>query len=608
MTVAFSESLQDALKKASGKANLVIGKDSVVRRQSQTSGLQLARAAALTGLDGKTTQTGLFIVPAKDAALSIADIKGYRIILGAEDCDERNLAAQNLIVESGLPKLHKPETCSACSDGALKILELHNEGKKAATIISSYAKPLLEGCGTVKKGDLRVIGETDPVPFVVAFVNEKLPVATREAIAAALLDVGRDKDRRKALETKHGFVRAARGKKKLKSNNATALDWPGWRGRARDGRVAWLPASLAAKPTILWRASLREPGMGGVAATSDSVFVSDRELNDTADVFRCLNAQDGKERWSVVTPAPGHLDFGNSPRATPLVEGELVYLAGAFGGLQCVKRSNGELVWELDLRAEFNPDAELPWGMCASPLIVDGKLIVNPGAKDASLVALDPKTGAVIWKSPGAPAAYGSFLGGRFGGRLQVVGHDAESLGGWDATTGKRLWRIAPRNPKEFGVPTPIAIGEQLLISSENEGTRLYKFDDQGRIDPRPLAINPDLAPDCHTPVAVGRRVFGVWNDLYCLDLSKGLATAWRGDDSVFATYTSLVASPNRVLAITLDGQALLIDATADRFRIVGRQQLFTDDHGVYSHPALVGNCLYVRGSREMLCVNLGGR
>jgi ABC-type phosphate/phosphonate transport system substrate-binding protein len=207
VTVAFSESLNVALeKKTGGKADLVIGKDSVVRRQAKKARLPLAHIAALTGLDGKTTQTGLFIVPAKDSALSIADLKGYRIILGAEDCDEKHLAAQNLIVQSGLPRLHKAETCSACSDGATKILDLYKEGTKSATIISSYAKPLLEGCGTVKKGDLRVIGETDPVPFVAAFVNEDLPSATREALASALAEVGRDKALCKALETKAGFV------------------------------------------------------------------------------------------------------------------------------------------------------------------------------------------------------------------------------------------------------------------------------------------------------------------------------------------------------------------------------------------------------------------
>jgi ABC-type phosphate/phosphonate transport system substrate-binding protein len=205
--VVFSETVRDALdKKTNGKADLIIGKDSVVRRQTKRAGIGVVQLAALTGLDGKTTQTGLWVVPAKDPAISLSDLKGYRIFLGAEDCDEKNLAAQNLMVEMGLPKIKKPETCSACSDGATRILALFKEGTKSATVISSYAKPLLEGCGTIKKGDLRIIGETESVPFVAAFVNDKLPPSTRDAIQAALFEVGQHPQLLKALETKSGFV------------------------------------------------------------------------------------------------------------------------------------------------------------------------------------------------------------------------------------------------------------------------------------------------------------------------------------------------------------------------------------------------------------------
>ena len=45
---------------------------------------------------------------------------------------------------------------------------------RGAAVISSYAAPLLEGCGTIKKGDLRVVGETEPVPFVAAFATNLL--------------------------------------------------------------------------------------------------------------------------------------------------------------------------------------------------------------------------------------------------------------------------------------------------------------------------------------------------------------------------------------------------------------------------------------------------
>jgi outer membrane protein assembly factor BamB len=343
-----------------------------------------------------------------------------------------------------------------------------------------------------------------------------------------------------------------------------------------------------------------------LAATRGQVIVSDRELNDTADAFRCLDANSGAELWSVIIPAAGHLDFGNSPRATPLIDGEFVYLASAFGEIQCVKRSKGEVVWDVDLHADFKPETELPWGMCASPLIVEGNLIVNPGAKDASLAALNAKTGAVVWKSPGAGAAYGSFLAGRFGGRLQIIGHDAASLGGWDAKTGKRIWRLAHRGSKEFGVSTPVAVGDRLLVASENDGTRLFRFSNDGKIDPHPIATNEDLAPDSHTPVVVGQRVFGVWSDLFCLDHTKGLSAVWRGEDKAFGQYASILASPDRVLVVGLNGELVLLSATDSKLRILGRSQIFADDHGVYSHPALVGNHLYIRGSTEIVCVDLG--
>jgi ABC-type phosphate/phosphonate transport system substrate-binding protein len=205
--VHFAESLTNALqKKTGGRADIVIGKHSVVQSDAKANGLEFAPLASLSGKDGKTTQTGLFVVATADPAVTVADLKGYRILFGTEDCDEKFGAAMALLKDCEIVISKKPETCAACSDGATKIIDLHKEGVKAATVISSYAQPLLEGCGTIKKGDLRVIGETDAVPFVVAFANAKLPVPEREALQKALQSIGKNADLCTALETKHGFV------------------------------------------------------------------------------------------------------------------------------------------------------------------------------------------------------------------------------------------------------------------------------------------------------------------------------------------------------------------------------------------------------------------
>ncbi|HEX3150548.1 MAG TPA: PhnD/SsuA/transferrin family substrate-binding protein [Gemmataceae bacterium] len=205
--VHYSETLAGSLlKKTDGKADVIIGKDSVIRAEAKLNKLEVTHVAALTGKDGSTTQKGLIVVPKDDPAKTVEDLKGYKIVFGPSTADEKYSAAMALLKDLGVPIPAKLETCSACSDGATTVLELHKNGEKAATVISSYAQPLLEGCGTIKKGDLRVVGETDPVPFVAAFVTGRLSGVDRDAVKAALLEIGKDKDLCVALETKDGFV------------------------------------------------------------------------------------------------------------------------------------------------------------------------------------------------------------------------------------------------------------------------------------------------------------------------------------------------------------------------------------------------------------------
>ena len=135
------------------------------------------------------------------------------MIFGDVSADEKHAAALALFKDLGVKTPDKPDTCLACTDGATKVVDAGKAGQKVATVISSYAQPLLEGCGTIQKGDLRVVGETDPVPFIVAFANDKLPEATRTEVQKALLGIGSEKDLLSALETKNGFVELPAKKK-----------------------------------------------------------------------------------------------------------------------------------------------------------------------------------------------------------------------------------------------------------------------------------------------------------------------------------------------------------------------------------------------------------
>lgn len=204
--VVFSGSLKLALKgEAEGRADLIIGKNSVVRSDARDQKFKVTELAHLTDKTGSTKQHGLIVVASGDPAKNVSDLRGYDIIFGPADSAEKHSAAFALLKASKVAVPEKFEISEACSDGAAKVVELGPSGKTAA-VISSYAAPLLEGCGTVKKGDLRVLGRTKDVPFVSAFATDSVSKEQREAVAKALLEVVTEPELCIALESLIGFV------------------------------------------------------------------------------------------------------------------------------------------------------------------------------------------------------------------------------------------------------------------------------------------------------------------------------------------------------------------------------------------------------------------
>ncbi len=577
--------------------DLILGKTSEVVADAGRAGVAIRLLAALSDPEGEVTQTGLFVVRDGDPARSIEDLQGRRILFGPAASDEKHAAALATLEAFDVAVPKELAISGGCSTAALAVVE----GDADAAVVSSYAMPLLEGCGTIDRGALRIIGRTDPVPFIGAFVSAAADAPLQEAIARALAGVRNDPHLLAAMESKRGFLCLA----VPVDAEGRPRSWPDWRGSGRNGASPSVPKTLPAQKRLLWSHTMTGPGMSGLAVAGQRVVVADKSLDDRNDIFRCLDADTGRQQWKLSYPAPGEMDFTNSPRANPVISDGHVYLLGAYGHLHCVALATGRVAWRKNLATDFG--GEVPnWGFCSTPLVVDDKLIVNPGAPRASLVALDRGTGRVVWKSPGDRPGYAALILATLGGVRQIVGYDAVSLGGWDPASGKRLWRLVPKWDGDFNVPTPLAVDGKLLVSTENNGTRLYGFDARGRILPQPLAENEDLAPDMATPAVAGSRVLGSCYGLVCLDLDDGLKTVWRVEDDPFADYCALIAGPGRVLAVTQTGTIAVIEAGGAAFRPVATLDLFDDldetDRDVWSHPALVGNRLYVRNLLGAYC------
>jgi len=588
----YAESLlQPAGYADKGVPDLVVGKFSEVASDASRTGLSLRPVALLTGGDGRVTQQGLFVVRADAPATSLGDLAGKRLILGPSESLEKSDAALASLAAYGVALRARPKRMETCNAAALAIAE----GDADAAVISSYALPLLEGCGNIEKGLLRVVATTDEVPFIAAFAPEDMPAARLQMLRDALRAVGSRKRLLRRMESTSGFLPLDR----------MTDAWPDWRGAGRAATVSDLLEGLPGRPQKLWSRTLTGPGMAGPAVARGRVVVADKNLANDTDIFRCLDADTGAQRWAVRLRATGDMDFTNTPRANPVIHAGNVYLLNAFGTLLCLRFDDGRERWRRDLLKDFA--GELPtWGTCSTPLVAGNRLIVNPGAPDASLAALDLDTGETLWTSPGGPPGYAAFIVARLGGVQQIVGYDAVTLGGWDPVSGERLWHLTPDLEGDFNVATPVVVGGQLLVATENNGTRLYAFDTGGMIVAEPVAQSMELCPDTSTPVAVGSRILGSDGRVVCLDRAAGLASVWQSDASPFDGYTSFIAGDGRALAMTQSGWLVLFDLAAKKPRELGRAHLFPEqadeERDVWGHPALVNNRLYVRNMLGISC------
>ncbi len=238
-------------------------------------------------------------------------------------------------------------------------------------------------------------------------------------------------------------------------------------------------------------------------------------------------------------------------------------------------------------------------------MLSEETVIVNPGGESAGVVALNVSDGSEAWVVESSPPAYGSYLLTTIGTRKQLIGVDETHVRSYDPVDGSLLWEFEPPMPGDFQVPTPIVWKEHLILISESTGTRMHRFDEEGLIDPIPVAVNKAFCPDTHTPVVVGNKLYGVLTDLVCLDLEAGLKQLWALPDDAYEQHASVIASPTRLLISTHDAQLHLYDLSTTPATLLGKQTVIDGEYGILTHPAVDGRRLYFRGTTSVVAVEL---
>jgi outer membrane protein assembly factor BamB len=223
---------------------------------------------------------------------------------------------------------------------------------------------------------------------------------------------------------------------------------------------------------------------------------------------------------------------GDGPRATPTWHEGRLYAQGAEGELRCLEAATGKVVWSKNILAD-NGASNLTWGMAAAPLIVDEKLIVQPGGSGGkSVVAYHKFTGAAIWKALDDKQAYTSPMLVTLGGRRQIITVTAGRAVGLTPEDGAPLWEYPWVTEYDVNASQPIVTGPNRVFISTGygHGAAVLELQPAGKtFTVRVVWQNTRMKNKFNPSVLHEGHIFGLDEGiLACLDVETG-QQKWKG-------------------------------------------------------------------------------
>jgi len=405
-------------------------------------------------------------------------------------------------------------------------------------------------------------------------------------------------------------------------------DWPEYRGPKRDGIVFGPKIARdwrANPPKEVWRQPI---GAGWAAFSIANGFLVTIEQRRDQEVVACYEAPTGKEVWTASWETRFSEQLGGiGPRATPTIAGGDAFAFGAKGRLVCLDGKNGQEKWAVETLAD---NENITWAMSGSPLVVDDLVIVNPGAQSESAAgravrAYDRKTGKEVWAAGKKKAGYSSPHLATLGGKKQVLVFDGVGLGGYDLNSGTELWRFPWATYQGINVAQPIVVDDKTVFiasdyGGEATGGVLLRIAEAGGTwtatqvwRTKSTVMRCKFTSPVRRTDSKGDFVYGL-NDGYleCIDLKTG-KQMWKDErrprmGEGFG-HGQILLCDDLIVGLTEEsGELVLVEATSEEFRELGRIPAMKRGSKTWNNPAMAGGRVYIRNAEEMACYDLTGK
>ncbi|MEI7733626.1 MAG: PQQ-binding-like beta-propeller repeat protein [Verrucomicrobiota bacterium] len=334
------------------------------------------------------------------------------------------------------------------------------------------------------------------------------------------------------------------------------------------------------------------------------------------DVCMALDASTGQKLWEVPLNTTKHSGAGegDGARATPAVDGNRVYVYSDVMVLMCLDTASGKTIWKQDILNEFGGQ-NIGWNSAMSPMI-DGDLVyVAGGGAGQAMLAFNKTTGALAWKSGTDTMTHATPVIATIGGEKQVIFFLKSGLVAVNPKTGAELWK--------YGFPfktataaSPIVCGDIVFCSAGYGvgGAACQVTKTGGGWEAKELWMlkgdNSPVATLWSTPVHKDGYLYGVFSYkkygpaglMKCVEVKTG-KVMW--EQAGFGAGQVILAG-NCVVALTDDGQLVLVEPKPDAYKELARAQVLSGK--CWTPPSLSKGRLYLRGRTESVCLDVAAK
>jgi len=368
------------------------------------------------------------------------------------------------------------------------------------------------------------------------------------------------------------------------------VDWIQWRGANRDGRsteTGLLKTWPAQGPPLAWRTTGAGIGYSSFAASGGRLYtLGGRNQRELAIAF---DAATGQRVWETPVGALFSNDRGDGPRSTPTIDGDRLFALGGSGDLVCLDVKTGKPIWTKNLMRDFG-GSNIYWGLSESPLVVNDRVLVQAGGRNAGIIALNKTNGTALWSQHSDEPGYSSAVLAQIGSTQQAIFFTAYRAIGVSVRDGRELWSYDRVSNRTANIATPVVAGNRVFLSSDyGTGAALLELSPSGA---REVYFTPEMRNHHSTSVLVGDHLYGFSGSiLTAMKLADG-TVAWR-DRSVGKG--SLIYADQRLYLYSENGVVGLAEPAPAGYREHGRFRIQPGSLPTWSHPIVSNGKLIIR-------------